>query len=243
MLTLSQVSPGRKNHLSFELSGSKASLNWDSENPEELWIRLRDEPNQFVLRGAAGTTKLEGGSGEIHPDTLKDSLTHSRQCTGQFTTLSRPVDPQPHPTTRRSTMALNRPWLQTPSRRVLLSANGFPSYVRSPPSARIPAPIACSYTHVSGQRETRCTAGLPKCLAIAWPSQEHQPHPKPTAKTPSFLALLTDPWVLVSAWQCWAVSAEGEHGQGDECFGGAESERNPGQESDFGVGGFDQSLG
>jgi len=56
-------------------------------------------------------------------------------------------------------------------------------------------------------------------------------------------ALLTDPWVFGAAWQGGSVSAEGEHGQSDECFGGAESERNPGQESDFGVGGFDQSLG
>ena len=55
-------------------------------------------------------------------------------------------------------------------------------------------------------------------------------------------ALLTDPWVLVSAWQCWAVAAEGEHGQGDERFRGAESERDPGQQPDLGVGRFDQSL-
>jgi hypothetical protein len=57
-----------------------------------------------------------------------------------------------------------------------------------------------------------------------------------------FRALLTDPWVLVSAWQCWAVAAEGEHGQGDERFRGAESERDPGQQPDLGVGRFDQSL-
>ena len=57
-----------------------------------------------------------------------------------------------------------------------------------------------------------------------------------------FMALLTDPWVLVSAWQCWAVAAEGEHGQGDERFRGAESERDPGQQPDLGVGRFDQSL-
>ena len=56
-------------------------------------------------------------------------------------------------------------------------------------------------------------------------------------------ALLTDPWVFGSAWQGGAVAAEGEHGQGDECFGGAESERDPGQQPDLGVGGFDQSLG
>ena len=56
-------------------------------------------------------------------------------------------------------------------------------------------------------------------------------------------ALLTDPWVFGSARQGGAVAAEGEHGQGDQCLGGAESERDASQESDLGVGGFDQSLG
>jgi hypothetical protein len=55
--------------------------------------------------------------------------------------------------------------------------------------------------------------------------------------------LLTDPWVSGSARQAGAVAAEGEHGEGNECLRGAESERNPGQESDLGVGGFDQFLG
>ena len=64
VLTLSQVSPGRKNHLSFELSGSKASLNWGSENPEELWIGLRDEPNQILLRGTSGASTSAARSGD-----------------------------------------------------------------------------------------------------------------------------------------------------------------------------------
>jgi hypothetical protein len=34
--------------------------------------------------------------------------------------------------------------------------------------------------------------------------------------------------VFGSAWQGGAVPAEGEHGQGDECFRGAESECDPG---------------
>src|SRR6202171_5805140 len=57
-----------------------------------------------------------------------------------------------------------------------------------------------------------------------------------------FPALLTDPWVFGSARQRGSVAAEGEHGQGDQCLRGAESERNPVQEPDLGVGGFDQSL-
>lgn len=39
------------------------------------------------------------------------------------------------------------------------------------------------------------------------------------------------------------MAAEGEHGQGDECFWGSESERDPGEQADFGVGRFDQPLG
>jgi len=49
--------------------------------------------------------------------------------------------------------------------------------------------------------------------------------------------------VIVAAWKFRAVAAEGEHGQGDECFWGAESERDAGHQSDRGVGGFDESLG
>jgi len=64
VLALSQVSPGRKNRLSFELSGSTASLNWDSENPEELWIGRRDEPNQILLRGSATASTSAAGSGD-----------------------------------------------------------------------------------------------------------------------------------------------------------------------------------
>jgi predicted dehydrogenase len=56
VLTLSQVSPGRKARLSFELSGSEESLHWSSETPEELWIGHRDQPNQILLRGAASTS-------------------------------------------------------------------------------------------------------------------------------------------------------------------------------------------
>jgi predicted dehydrogenase len=52
-LSLSQVSPGRKNHLAFELSGSKSSLRWDSERPEELWTGFRGRPNQVLLRDPA----------------------------------------------------------------------------------------------------------------------------------------------------------------------------------------------
>lgn len=65
VLTLSQVSPGRKNHLSFEVSGSDASLSWGSENPEQLWIGHREEPNQLQLRN---TGEYPAGHAQGYPD-------------------------------------------------------------------------------------------------------------------------------------------------------------------------------
>lgn len=68
VLTLSQVSPGRKNHLAFEVSGSQASLGWGSENPEQLWTGHRDDPNQVQLRA---TGDYPAGHAQGYPDTFK----------------------------------------------------------------------------------------------------------------------------------------------------------------------------
>jgi predicted dehydrogenase len=65
VLSLSQVSPGRKNHLSFELSCSSESLRWGSENPEQLWIGHRAEPNQIQLRS---TGEYPAGHAQGYPD-------------------------------------------------------------------------------------------------------------------------------------------------------------------------------
>jgi predicted dehydrogenase len=75
VLTLSQVSPGRKNNLSFEVSGADASLAWGLENPEQLWIGLRNAPNQIQLRGTPGAGGPPGdypaGHAQGYPDTFK----------------------------------------------------------------------------------------------------------------------------------------------------------------------------
>lgn len=68
VLTLSQVSPGRKNHLSFEVSGAEASLAWGSENPEQLWIGQRDGPNQIELRSRGD---YPAGHAQGYPDAFK----------------------------------------------------------------------------------------------------------------------------------------------------------------------------
>jgi predicted dehydrogenase len=52
MLTVSQVSAGRKNALSFEVSGSAAGVAWNSEDPERLWTGRRGSANELLLRDA-----------------------------------------------------------------------------------------------------------------------------------------------------------------------------------------------
>ena len=44
-MTASQVSAGRKNHLSIEIYGTKYSVRWDQERPDELWIGQRNSPS------------------------------------------------------------------------------------------------------------------------------------------------------------------------------------------------------
>jgi predicted dehydrogenase len=66
--TISQVSAGRKNRLSWEIDGSQAALAWHSEAPEELWIGHRDRPNERLLREAGD---YPPGHAEGFPDTFK----------------------------------------------------------------------------------------------------------------------------------------------------------------------------
>jgi predicted dehydrogenase len=78
VLTVSQVSPGRKNRLSFEIDGERSALAWDSERPEELWLGRRETASGLLLRdpalllpAARSTTDYPGGHAEGFPDTFK----------------------------------------------------------------------------------------------------------------------------------------------------------------------------
>jgi predicted dehydrogenase len=68
VMTVSQVSAGRKNRLSWEIDGSASSLAWQSEAPEELWIGHRDQPNELLLRERGD---YPPGHAEGFPDTFK----------------------------------------------------------------------------------------------------------------------------------------------------------------------------
>ncbi|WP_306256742.1 Gfo/Idh/MocA family protein [Pararhizobium sp. IMCC21322] len=52
-VVVSQVSPGKKNSLCWQIDGSKSSAAWDSEKPDHLPIGHRDKPNQTLQRDAA----------------------------------------------------------------------------------------------------------------------------------------------------------------------------------------------
>ena len=78
VLTVSQVSAGRKNRLFYEISGSKSSLAWNSERPNELWIGQRTAANQMLLKDpsllspeARAVSSYPGGHNEGFPDTFK----------------------------------------------------------------------------------------------------------------------------------------------------------------------------
>jgi predicted dehydrogenase len=77
-LTVSQVSPGRKNSLVFEIDGATSAAAWNSERPDELWIGHRDRANELLLRDPAilndegrRATGLPGGHSEGFADTFK----------------------------------------------------------------------------------------------------------------------------------------------------------------------------
>lgn len=59
VVAISQISPGRKNSLQYEIDGSTGALGWDSEQPDQLWIGHRDQPNQILIKNPA--LMSEGG--------------------------------------------------------------------------------------------------------------------------------------------------------------------------------------
>jgi predicted dehydrogenase len=78
VLTVSQVSAGRRNRLYFEIDGSQSSLTWDSEQPNELLVGHRNRPNELLLKDpsllspdARQFTSYPGGHSEGFPDTFK----------------------------------------------------------------------------------------------------------------------------------------------------------------------------
>ncbi|MEW6226144.1 MAG: Gfo/Idh/MocA family oxidoreductase [Chloroflexota bacterium] len=76
-VAISQISPGRKNSLQYEIDGSSSAVAWDSEQPDHLWVGHRDRPNEVLLRNPAlmgplgrAAARLPGGHVEGFADTF-----------------------------------------------------------------------------------------------------------------------------------------------------------------------------
>jgi predicted dehydrogenase len=75
VFAVSQLAAGRKNHLQYEIDGSRGSAAWEQESPDTLWLGHRNKPNEILLRNpalmnAAGRTaaQLPGGHVEGFAD-------------------------------------------------------------------------------------------------------------------------------------------------------------------------------
>ena len=77
VMSVSQVSAGRKARLWFEIDGSEGSLAFDSESPNSLWIGRRDRASEVLPKDPAlqspesrGYAAYPGGHAEGYPDTF-----------------------------------------------------------------------------------------------------------------------------------------------------------------------------
>lgn len=77
VMTVSQVSAGRKNRLWFEIDGSEGSLAWDGEQPNLLWLGSRKQANGTLIKDPAlmspearGYAAYPGGHAEGYPDSF-----------------------------------------------------------------------------------------------------------------------------------------------------------------------------
>ena len=78
VVSVSQVSAGRKNSVTIEVDGSDSAVSWFSEDPDRLWVGHRGRPNEIVQRdpalakeAAARIIGYPGGHVEGYPDTFR----------------------------------------------------------------------------------------------------------------------------------------------------------------------------
>ena len=101
VVTVSQVSAGRKNRINLEISGSQQTVSWCSESPNNLWIGKRDRANEMLMRDpalvhreSAGLISFPGGHNEGFPDTSKQLFKEVYQAVR----AGRPPANPPYPT-------------------------------------------------------------------------------------------------------------------------------------------------
>jgi predicted dehydrogenase len=75
VMTVSQVSAGRKCRLYYEIHCAAGAVGWDSESPNHLWTGFRDKANEVLVKdpslmspSAKPSARYPGGHGEGFPD-------------------------------------------------------------------------------------------------------------------------------------------------------------------------------
>jgi len=75
---VSQVTPGKKNALRYEIAGAKGAVEFNSEMPNRLWLGFREKANEILLKDpslsgelARRFTDYPGGHSEGFQDTFK----------------------------------------------------------------------------------------------------------------------------------------------------------------------------
>jgi predicted dehydrogenase len=78
VLLACQVCAGRKNYIQFEINGTKASLDWNGEEPNSMWVGRRGAQNSQLMKDpnlfypdAARYGYVAAGLGEGYLDTFK----------------------------------------------------------------------------------------------------------------------------------------------------------------------------
>ena len=100
-VVISQVSPGRKNAFGFEIAGALASLAWQQERPESLWIGSRAEARRLTRQpegATSGVPSLPAGHPEGWAEALRDVLRAFYAAIADGAPLPAPGEPAPYPT-------------------------------------------------------------------------------------------------------------------------------------------------
>lgn len=81
MFSTGAMAAGHKNDLTIEVCGSRASLRWQQERPNELWVGRRDAPSQTLLKDPSllypsvqSYARLPGGHNEAWPDAFRNLM-------------------------------------------------------------------------------------------------------------------------------------------------------------------------
>jgi predicted dehydrogenase len=90
-----QVCPGHKNDMRIEVTGAIASMRWDQERPEGLWVGYRDKPNVLLARDpdlldeeVRRYANLPGGHTEGWNDAFKNMMSNI------YSFIARGLDPE-----------------------------------------------------------------------------------------------------------------------------------------------------